>query len=88
MKQCEVILSNSSGLHARPANALVKKAKSYHSQIWLETVKAKVDAKNIVKVLSLGVPQGTIVIITAKGDDEVEAVNGLAELIESKFGKE
>ena len=37
-------------------------------------------------LLSLGLGQGTEVTLTAKGEDEVEAVDTLIELIDSKFG--
>ena len=46
------------------------------------------NAKSIVMLLSLGLGQGTEVEITAKGEDEVEAVDALVALIETKFGEE
>ena len=39
-------------------------------------------------VLSLALAQGTEVEITAKGEDEAEAVDALVELVNSKFGEE
>jgi phosphocarrier protein HPr len=87
MQQTEVEIRNASGLHARPANQLVKTAKKFESQIWMDTGTKKIDAKNIVKVLSLGASQGTKVIISAEGPDESDAIHGLAELFEGGFGE-
>jgi phosphocarrier protein HPr len=87
-EQREAVIANQAGLHARPANTFVKQAKSFQSQIWIETPRGRIDAKNIVKVLSLGASKGTPVTITAEGPDEAEAAKALAEFIESKFGEE
>ncbi|MDF2524691.1 MAG: HPr component phosphorylation site, partial [Clostridiales bacterium] len=38
-------------------------------------------------LLSLGLSKGTEVEIIANGDDEVEAVDALISLIDSKFGE-
>jgi len=39
-------------------------------------------------LLSLGLGQGTVITITAKGEDEVEAVDALIELVDGGFGEE
>ena len=45
------------------------------------------NAKSIIFLLSLGLCQGEEVEITAKGDDEQEAVDALIALIDSGFGE-
>ena len=51
----EVIVKNSTGLHARPATLLVKKASAFKSDISLEYNGKKANVKSLIGVLSLGV---------------------------------
>ena len=44
-------------------------------------------AKSLLGVLSLGIAQGMTITIIADGQDEDEAVNGLIELIDTKFAE-
>ncbi len=80
-----VTINNQVGLHARPATFFIQKANEYRCSIWVEKDDRKVNAKSLLGVLSLGVVCGTTVNIIADGADEQEAVDTLAELINSKF---
>ena len=82
-----VTICNSVGLHARPATFFVQKANSYKSSIWIEKEDCRVNAKSLLGVLSLGISKGTAITLIADGTDEGEAVEGLAELIDSAFGE-
>ena len=82
-----VTIQNSVGLHARPATFFIQKANSYKCSIWVEKEDCRVNAKSLLGVLSLGVSQGTTITIIADGNDEADAVAGLAELIESGFAE-
>ena len=77
-----VTINNQVGLHARPA---IQKANEYRCSIWVEKDDRKVNAKSLLGVLSLGIVCGTTVNIIADGADEQEAVDTLAELVNSKF---
>ncbi|MCL2163574.1 MAG: HPr family phosphocarrier protein [Oscillospiraceae bacterium] len=80
-----VVIKNKMGLHARPASDFVKMAKQYKSNITIKRtdMDEKAAAKSIVMVLSLACSVGTEVELSAQGDDEQAAVEGLVELIES-----
>ena len=80
-----VTINNQVGLHARPATFFIQKANEYRCSIWVEKDDRKVNAKSILGVLSLGIVCGTTVNIIADGVDEQEAVDTLAELVNSKF---
>jgi len=82
-------LINASGLHARPASDFVKLAKTFQSKISIRRVGEEkgVNAKSIVMLLSQGLACGTMVEITAEGEDEETAVKALVELIASGFGE-
>ncbi len=88
MFQQSVTVKNKTGLHARPAALFVQKANKFKSEVFIEKEGKKVNAKSIMGVMSLAVSQGTPIIISAQGEDEVNAVNDLVELIESKFGED
>ena len=75
------------GLHARPATFLIQKANEFKCSIWIEKDERRVNAKSLLGVLSLGVAQGATISIIADGQDEVEAVNTLCELIDSDFAE-
>ena len=82
-----VTICNSVGLHARPATFFVQKANSFKSSIWVEKEDCRVNAKSLLGVLSLGISKGTAITLIADGVDENNAVEGLAELINSEFGE-
>ncbi len=83
----DIVISNSSGLHARPATFFIQKANSYKSSIWIEKEDRKVNAKSLLGVLSLGIAQGMTVTLLAEGPDENAAITGLTELIDSGFSE-
>lgn len=85
MKTREIVITNASGLHARPATFFIQKANSYKSTIWVEKDDRKVNAKSLLGVLSMGIAKGMTVTLIADGADEEAALNGLAELIDSGF---
>lgn len=80
-------ICNSVGLHARPATFFVQKANSFKSSIWVEKEDCRVNAKSLLGVLSLGITKGTEIKLIADGVDESNAIDGLAELIDSEFGE-
>ena len=79
----EVIVNNGTGLHARPATLLVKKASSFKSDVSIEFNGKKANVKCLIGVLSLGVTKGANITVTATGDDETLAAEEIAKLIET-----
>jgi phosphocarrier protein HPr len=89
MLKKEAEITNSLGIHARPASMIVKIASAFDSQVELEKDGVKVNAKSIMGVLMLATEQGEKLTIIAEGKDEKEAVEALLELIEKrKFDEE
>ena len=85
MIQREVTITNTSGLHARPATFFIQKANTYRSSVWVVKDDRKVSAKSLLGVLSMGIVKGTVVTLIADGDDENEALNGLEKLIQAEL---
>ncbi|WP_029453063.1 HPr family phosphocarrier protein [Clostridium algidicarnis] len=79
----EVIVKNGTGLHARPATLLVKKASSFKSDVSIEFNGKKANVKSLIGVLSLGVTKDSTITVMASGDDETHAVEEIAKLIKS-----
>ncbi len=81
----DIVVTNASGLHARPATFFIQKANAYHSTIWVEKDDRRVNAKSLLGVLSLGIAKGMSITLIADGPDEVKALDGLQQLVESGF---
>jgi phosphocarrier protein len=87
MKSREVVITNASGLHARPATFFIQKANCYKCTLWVEKDDRKVNAKSLLGVLSLGIAKGMTVTLIADGQDEDAALDGLTALINSGFAE-
>ena len=83
----DIVITNTSGLHARPATFFIQKANSYRASVWVEKDDRKVNAKSLLGVLSLGIAKGMTVTLIADGPDESAAITGLVELIDSGFSE-
>ena len=81
----QVSITNSIGLHARPATFFIQKANEYKSAIWVEKDDRRVNAKSLLGVLSLGIAQGMTIQLLAEGPDEKDALDGLENLIQTAF---
>ena len=79
----QVTVSNTVGLHARPATFFIKKANEYKSSIWIESDSRRVNAKSLLGILSLGIVGGTEITSIADGADENDAVEGLESLLKT-----
>jgi len=79
----EMIVKSSTGLHARPATLLVKKASSFKSDVYIEHNGKKANVKSLIGVLSLGVNKGSKITLSINGDDEAYAMEELTKLVES-----
>lgn len=88
MITCEVTIQNRLGLHARAAAKFVHTATRYAAHIRIGRDHCWMDGKSIMGVLLLAAAQGTTLVISADGPDEVAAVAALAALIQSGFGEE
>lgn len=84
----EVTVLNSLGLHARPAAMIAKCASNYSSEITINKSGEIASGKSILGIMTLSAAKGTVLIISAEGDDAAEALNSIIALFESKFDEE
>src|SRR6476469_8062470 len=90
MQSVEVVVSNPSGLHARPAALFTRAAGGFGARITIENLDGgtgPVDAKSILLLLTAGVSHGHRVRITADGPDEDEAVKTLEGMLREGLGE-
>lgn len=88
MQNRNFTIINRLGLHARAAAQLVQTANKFSSDVTLLKDDIEVNGKSIMGILLLAAPQGTELAVTVEGQDEQNAMDVLAALIEDGFGEE
>ncbi|MDR1902629.1 MAG: HPr family phosphocarrier protein [Treponema sp.] len=83
MKKQNILITNPTGLHARPATQLVALSKKYKSDITIECEGFIVNPKNIFSVLKGKMKSGKKISIDAAGPDAEEAVAALCSFIDN-----
>jgi phosphocarrier protein len=84
-----VTVASSVGLHARPASLFAQAAAKVGVPVTLTSESGKsVNAASILGVLSLGIGHGETVTISAEGDGADEALDTLADVLNTDLDKE
>jgi phosphocarrier protein len=87
MKKKELLIENKLGLHARAAAQIVKAASGFTSKVLLTKDGIEVDGKSIMGIMMLAAAKGTTILVSAEGDDEDNAMDGMERLFRNKFGE-
>jgi phosphocarrier protein len=82
-----VTIVNPLGMHARAAARFVHLAGRYQARVRVGRQGREMDGKSIMGLLLLAAARGSIITISADGDDERAAVDALAGLVETGFGE-
>lgn len=69
------------GLEARPVAMLVQVASQYQSKIYIEAEDKKINAKSIMGMMGLGLVSGEEINVSADGEDEVQALDGIQKYL-------
>lgn len=77
MKKITYTISDKNGIHARPAGLIVQCAKKYNSDITMTINERSADCKKLFAVMGLGAVCGSIVLISADGEDETGAIDDI-----------
>ena len=88
MLQKEFPIVNKLGLHARASALFVKTASRFVSEVKLAKEGVEVNGKSIMGIMMLAAPKGAVVRLTVDGNDQDEAFQTIADLINSGFGEE
>lgn len=84
----EVRIVNRLGLHARPAMAFVDCAGQFSSSVRVRKGETEVDGKSIMQMMMLAATRGSVLEISADGDDADEAIEALGALVSGGFNEE
>jgi len=81
----QVDITNSLGLHLRPALKFVELALRYKAEIRVHYNGNEFNGKSILDLTTLAAECGTRLDLEARGPDAVEAVEALAGLVSAQF---
>jgi phosphocarrier protein HPr len=84
----EMPIVNKKGLHARASAKFVQTVEKFHSDVTVTRCGEAVGGRSIMGLLTLGAAQGTIITVTAKGDDANACLDAIAALVGSRFGED
>lgn len=87
MVKRDVIINNATGLHARPANLLVRESQRWKADIRIKKGEGLHDAKSIMNILTMGALKGDKLTLIVDGEDERDALNSIVELFNNNFGE-
>ena len=88
MIQEKIKIKNKLGIHARPATLLAQEAGKFKSDIFIAKDGIEVNAKSIMGIMMIAAEQGSVLILTVKGDDEKEAASALKNIFNKIFEEE
>jgi phosphotransferase system HPr (HPr) family protein len=86
----DLVVSNPSGLHARPAALFAREAARFSCEITVANLDGPanaVNAKSILMLMTIGVSSGHRIRVTADGAEEAQAVAALQALVASGLGE-
>ena len=84
----DVTVRNRLGLHTHPVAMIAKCCGKFQSVIYFEKDGEEVSSNSVLGICMLAAHCGSVVTITAVGDDCSEAIRALVELFDSKFGED
>jgi phosphocarrier protein len=80
-------IQNELGLHARAAAQFVQTANKFCAEVTVSKDGEEVDGKSILSLMMLAAPIGSEIVIKTEGEEAIEALDTLLELINNKFGE-
>jgi catabolite repression HPr-like protein len=70
-------------VEARPVAVLVQKASQFESRVFIQSGDKRINAKSIMGMMSLGLSQDAEVTVSAEGEDEQDAVEGIVSYLKN-----
>ncbi len=84
----EIQVTNTLGIHARPAAMLVQRVLEFGADIFISFNGNRVNAKSIMGLLTLAATRGSRLQVVCTGDDADQAMAAVEEVFESRFGED
>jgi phosphocarrier protein len=83
----DVTIVNELGLHARAAAKLAKAAQKAQNDVWLEFASERVDAKQVIDIMTLAAAKGDRVTVAIEQAADLDTLNSIAQLFAGGFGE-
>jgi phosphocarrier protein HPr len=83
----DIVICNKLGLHARAATKFANLSGRFSCALKVHYNGKSIDGKSIMSLMLLAASKGTLLSISADGDDEIEAIHALEALILDRFGE-
>ena len=80
-------IANELGLHVRASAMIVRTAAKFESSVSVAAGSVDADAQSVLELLTLAASRGTVVTVTATGEDAQAVVTALGELIGRNFAE-
>lgn len=80
-----VAVTNRHGLHVRPCLAIVNTVKRHNAEVTVHKNGQTANGSSILELMSLAAPQGTQLVLSARGQNAQEALDALARLFANEF---
>jgi phosphocarrier protein HPr len=83
----KVTILNKTGLHVRPAGLFVETANKFRSTVRVAAGDKDADGRSALSLMLLELTPGAEIVIRVEGEDEKQAADALAALVESGFSE-
>ncbi|MBO5504500.1 MAG: HPr family phosphocarrier protein [Lachnospiraceae bacterium] len=81
MTRKSIQITRQGGLEARSTAELVQVAVKFDSRVYIESGTKKVNAKSIMGMMSLELEHGDVIVVSADGQDEEQAIREIERFL-------
>ena len=81
MTRKSIQITRQGGLEARSTAELVQVAVKFESRVYIESGTKKVNAKSIMGMMSLELEHGDVIVVSANGQDEEQAIREIERFL-------
>ncbi|MCC8098231.1 MAG: HPr family phosphocarrier protein [Eubacterium sp.] len=85
MREFEFTVTETSGIHARPAGHIALHMKQFKAEITIEKGGKRADAKKIFEIMGLHIQIGATVRVTVSGEDEERVFSDVESYLINNF---
>jgi len=83
----DLVIVNDLGMHARSAAQLAKIARSADKEVWVQLGDQRVDAKQVLDLLTLAAAKGDTIRVSITSPRDMETLDRIAALVADGFGE-
>jgi phosphotransferase system HPr (HPr) family protein len=83
----EITIKNPQGLQSKCAAIFIQKATGFKASIWITKGERKANGKSLLGLLSLGIVRDDVILLSAEGEGEADAVSELENYLQADTGE-